>query len=140
MMPISVFFKNIYSPLYIHNIYREDGFTIIELIIVIVIVGILAVLALPKFIDLSGDASKATIQGIAGALASANQINYIARKENAGNGVAVANCTAVASALVNATLPTGYSITSLAITAGTTSVCTVTGPSGSTATFLGTGI
>lgn len=136
-MPISRFCNNTYPALLNH---RKNGFTLIELIIVIVILGILTALALPKFIDLSSDANKAAVQGVAGALASANQINYITRKENAGNGVAVANCTAIASALVNGTLPAGYSITSLAISAGTTAVCTVTGPSGTTATFLGTGI
>lgn len=119
---------------------QQAGFTLIELVIVIVILGILAVIAIPKFVNLSGDAQTAATNGVAAALSSANATNYAARSENAANGVAVSNCTGVAGALLGGTLPTGYTITSLAISAGTTSSCTLTGPSSTTATFSGTGI
>jgi MSHA pilin protein MshA len=48
----------------------------IELIVVIVILGILAATALPRFIDLRGDAANAAIQGVGGNMASAMSVNY----------------------------------------------------------------
>lgn len=49
----------------------QKGFTLIELVVVIVILGILAVTAAPKFIDLTGDAKGSTIKAVQGALNSA---------------------------------------------------------------------
>ena len=55
---------------------KQTGFTSVELIIVIVILGILAVTAAPKFLNLQGDANASTIQGVAGALDGAGSITY----------------------------------------------------------------
>lgn len=52
----------------------SSGFTLIELIVVIVILGILAVSAAPKFIELQGDARAATLRGMMGAVKSANSM------------------------------------------------------------------
>ena len=50
---------------------KQEGFTLIELIVVIVILGILAVTAAPKFIDLQSDARASALQGLAGAMKGA---------------------------------------------------------------------
>jgi MSHA pilin protein MshA len=55
---------------------KKTGFTLIELIIVIVILGILAVTAAPKFLNLQGDANASTIKGVDGAINSAMSIVY----------------------------------------------------------------
>ena len=55
---------------------RQGGFTLIELVVVIVILGILAVTAAPRFLNLQDDARKASIQGLKGAIASAASIAY----------------------------------------------------------------
>jgi len=54
----------------------QKGFTLIELIVVIVILGILAATALPKFVDLSSDARAGVIKGVEGAMRSANNMLY----------------------------------------------------------------
>ena len=55
---------------------KQGGFTLIELVVVIVILGILAVTAAPRFLNLQGDAREASLQGLKGALDGAAGIVY----------------------------------------------------------------
>ena len=109
---------------------QQSGFTLIELIMVIVVLGALAVTALPRYVDLEAQAQQGAVEGVAGALSSGSAINFADCTAGGGSCLAQANCTDVAGTLLGG-LPADYAITANVLGAsGTPTVCIVAGNGG----------
>ena len=112
---------------------NQNGFTLIELVIVIVLLGVLAAIAVPRFVNLEDDAQRVSLTSTASAITSAMNINYAECAVNghaaAGQCVQIDNCSDASSVINNGvTALAGYTITAGAVAApnGTAVSCSIT--------------
>jgi MSHA pilin protein MshA len=122
----------------------QAGFTLIELVVVIVLLGILAAVAIPKFVDLSGEANTAAMQGVAGGVSSAMAINYAAcaalNNATSARCISVKDCsTATVGTILTGGVPTGYTFagTPASVTNGAEIACTITKTGVASGTAMG---
>lgn len=120
----------------------QKGFTLVELVVVIVLLGILGVTALGKYQDLSASAEAAALDGVASELAAASAINFAASQLGTADVIIDDGGDCATASLdglfATGSFPTGYTSagTAGACAAGATATCTITQTSSTNTTTV----
>jgi MSHA pilin protein MshA len=117
---------------------KQAGFTLIELVVVLVLLGIIGAVATARFQDLGTQAANAVASGIAAEISSGGAINYAASAVGAGTAVtfntATEDCAAYAAAVLQVGPPAEITVAGAVVdcSAGGSGTCTVDHDDGDT--------
>lgn len=113
---------------------NERGFTLIELVMVIVILGLLAAVAIPRYQDLRTEAAVAAAQGVYGGANAACAINFARRLVSPTGATAITTAATLVAAMQGGT-PAGWTPAGATLTNGAYTITIATGesPTGATA-------
>lgn len=120
---------------------KMRGFTLVEIIMVMILVGVLVVIALPKFIDMTSSSNQVEVDAIAEALTAVSAKNYSLSLSGSPDAFTVNNCTDVSQGLPPGhSMPGGFTVSSIAVGTHARVTCTVTHTDAvSTANFVAVG-
>lgn len=110
------------------NSIKQRGFTLIELVVVMIVIGVLAAIAVPKFIDLGESATDKAIKSIGGSITSSSAINLGAKRSNAPDAIEITStslCSTTINALLMGGLPEGYAVDDEESELGNDGICTI---------------
>jgi prepilin-type N-terminal cleavage/methylation domain-containing protein len=106
-----VFYLTSYLGVIMSNIKNEQsGFTLVELVIAVALVGVLSIVAIPKITGVSDDARQASVNGVAFSLAESSKRNYMIRGADNSKGFEVTKCDDPVEGLEGNTLPAGFAL------------------------------
>jgi prepilin-type N-terminal cleavage/methylation domain-containing protein len=107
---------------------EQNGFTLVELVIAVALVGVLSIVALPKIMGVSEDARQASLDAVAAVLTGISTNNYVARSTDVNKGTAALTCGALVGDLDGGIMKAGFAFgngTSTVANDATVTTCTV---------------